>query len=950
MDNMLPVIDARKSDDIYKQALLLAKHFCPEWAGNWGPDHFDPEDPGLVIFKLFSNMAEYSNKQLNRIPEKHFIAFLDFMGIDVRSARPSMVPLTFYPVKERSKAQVPSGTLVASSKDPDIVFETIHHLSAIPLELYAFSINSLTDSYAYHSDVPSGKRTFMIFSGDMEEKPLDHILYLGDDDIFDGKTPFENIIIKFMGIGLSSDYFKQWRNGQGLPLEVEINQDDNEKYDNKQLVFNFKNLNVFERSIINGVQSYWLLTLPEKEKRITYGKDLPGISKVTVDLISRKIIPEFLFFDSSSLDMKKGFYPFGETPGTGSSVYIGSGEVLSKENSSIILNIELEKELDDKPVELSWEYWNGSGWRDLSILHDDTNGFRKSGMCRIEFICPIVPECEINGQSNRWIRARIKSGDYGSPGKVEPNQLDELMKSLPEHLDKKTIKSEFEKKGISFGLRYIPPTHDPPFIKSIHFVYSFKDRPIMHILAYNNFSFKQYNGTDTIVPFEPFGIDRPAFYLGFEEIEPDAPVSIYFSIREKILERAGVKWKFFNGIAWKELSIENDETDSFKKSGIISFLFPSEIKKSFEFGKVVFWIRAEPDNLDSYLMLKGIFPNTVWALNQISVNNEILGSGNGLPGQSFSLSKKHILPGQVIEVKEGENLMKWMETSSFAISEKLSRDYMIDRNEGKIFFGDGIHGMIPPKGKNNIIATFYRSGGGKKGNLEAGSINTPRRANPDIELVTNHVPSFGGVDGEDNDSAVLRGPHTIKNGGYAVTVEDFEWLARETSPEIIRAKAFLDNTNNIKIIILTDKKNEDSFSLMNSVSEYIKGRALFTIREKIQILEPEYRRIDSQVTVKPLFINESSLVVERIELRLSDFFNAIKGGKNGKGYDFGEEINVSEVAAVIEDVEGVDYVEEIILKQMIDDNVIGEVSGGGRLFIDNNALPYAGNIEVKITK
>jgi len=88
---------------------------------------------------------------------------------------------------------------------------------------------------------------------------------------------------------------------------------------------------------------------------------------------------------------------------------------------------------------------------------------------------------------------------------------------------------------------------------------------------------------------------------------------------------------------------------------------------------------------------------------------------------------------------------------------------MIDRKDGRILFGDGIHGMVPPMGKNNIIAGFYRSGGGKRGNLKNGVIDTLRRANPDIERVTNPVPSSGGIDFEDSDGVVFRGPLTIKN-------------------------------------------------------------------------------------------------------------------------------------------------------------------------------------------
>lgn len=954
MDKRSLLLDNRNSEDIYYQALNLAKYYCPEWAHDWGPDYFDPDDPGLVIFKLFSDMAEYSTKQFNRIPEKHFITFLDFMGIDLLPARTSIVPLTFYIAQGSEQAQIPSRTLVASSKDPEIIFETAQHLTAIPVKLFAFSINPVKDRYSDHSDFISGERTFSIFSNNSNEKRLDHILYLGIDDLFNGITPFQNIKIKLKGDNLSYEHFEQWYNGQGIPLIVEINKEQNT---NDSLIFNFTNVTGFEKTTFNDLQNFWIYTRPNNKIRITPGSGLPQISNITVDIASEKIIPGSLFFDNVPLDIKKGLYPFGETPKEGCSFYIGSIEAFSREGSKITLTIELEKELENREVELSWEFRDGEAWKKLPMTKDNTDGFRKSGICINEFICPVIPESEINGQSNKWIRIRIESGGYGSSGKFEQSPLDDIINLLPATYNRMAIKTELEKKGVSFGIKYIESTYNPPFIKSIFLAYSFEDRNIKQVLSYNNFSYKKFNDSDVVVPFEPFGEERPIFYLGFEKILTNIQISLFVSIKEKPDERSVLIWKYYDGDAWKELPLENDETDSFNKSGIVSFMFSQEIKKSLQFGKEYFWIRIESHDGLVCPEINGIFPNTVWAFNQISIDNEILGSGNGLPGQSFSFSKKPVLPGQVIEIKEGENLLEWKETCSFVLSGKKSRDYIIDRIEGRIFFGDGIHGMTPPKGKNNIIAKSYRSGSGKKGNLKTGAIDTLRRANPDIERVTNHVPSSGGIDNENVDGAVFRGPHAIKNRGYAVTVEDFEWLAREASPEVIRTKAFLDDTNRINVIILNDRfsdtRNEKPFpekSLIDSVGKYIKERALFNIQERIYISGPEYKRIDIDVVVKPLLINESSLVIEKLNKELMIFFDPVRGGKYGNGYDFGEKLFVSDVSATIENVDGVDYVEEIILKKIIGENIVDEVSAGGWINMENNALPYPGNIEITITK
>jgi len=179
---------------------------------------------------------------------------------------------------------------------------------------------------------------------------------------------------------------------------------------------------------------------------------------------------------------------------------------------------------------------------------------------------------------------------------------------------------------------------------------------------------------------------------------------------------------------------------------------------------------------------------------------------------------------------------------------------------------------------------------------------------------------------------------------------------QEASPEVIRTKAFLDDTDSINIIILTkgnsDRNGEKPFpekSLIDSVGKYIKERALFNIQERICILGPDYKRIDLEVAVKPLLLNESSIVIERIKTRLISFLDPEIGGQFGKGFDFGEEIFISDIAGTIENIEGVDYVEEITLKKLIGENIVDEVSAGGWISMENNALPYPGNIEIIIT-
>jgi predicted phage baseplate assembly protein len=354
---------------------------------------------------------------------------------------------------------------------------------------------------------------------------------------------------------------------------------------------------------------------------------------------------------------------------------------------------------------------------------------------------------------------------------------------------------------------------------------------------------------------------------------------------------------------------------------------PSEIQKRFEFGQELYWIRAKVDNSKKVTSpkLRGIFPNTVWALNNVTVENEVLGSGTGEPGISLSFSKSPVLKGQVIEIKEptipsidelktieaevGKDALRtviedgeikevwilWSKTRDFALSNSLSRHYMLDRVNGEITFGNGIHGMVPPKGNNNIVARRYQSGGGKKGDVAADTITSLKTTIPNIENVTNKVSASGGMDQEDLESAVNRGPYTLKNEGRAVTKEYFEWLSYEASQYVAKARCILENRE-IKVIVVPRYEGDTPLpeaSFLDLIERYLKERALISISNRISVLGPEYVTIDAEVKFKPTSLDQRKIAADRIVERVKLFLHPLKGGQNEEGWDFGQAIFIS---------------------------------------------------------
>ncbi|MFV1950655.1 MAG: putative baseplate assembly protein, partial [Nitrospinota bacterium] len=471
------------------------------------------------------------------------------------------------------------------------------------------------------------------------------------------------------------------------------------------------------------------------------------------------------------------------------------------------------------------------------------------------------------------------------------------------------------------------------------------------------------------MPFQSVSDREPALYLAFDRDISNLPGTIFFPLIAKDfnppLEGQSqlppvLAWEYWNGYTWSTLTVE-DNTKNLTKREMVQFLSPGDLKRKACFGEDYYWIRAraEKGKYTIQPQLKGVYSNTVWAYNQLTVNDEILGSSNGQSNQVFKIAHSPVLSGATILVKEsavtekdretiiseeGEDAIKevrddagniletwvrWHEVRHFYFSEPYSRHFIIDRNKGMITFGDGIKGMIPQAGKDNIKCGQYRYGGGTQGNVGKRTVTKLRTSIPYIDEVTNPAAAEGGVDQESMDDVRIRGPRTIKTRNRAVTFEDFEWITQEASPKVARVKC-LPATNPAKqfkpgwVTLIIVPESEDvkplpTAELLSEIEKYLFTRTagyLTTLvpLQQINLIPPNYIRVDVEAVVDIQSITEARIIEARILDRLQRFFHPLHGGPKGNGWDFGRNVYITEIYEVIERVEGVNYVIDAALK------------------------------------
>jgi len=228
--------------------------------------------------------------------------------------------------------------------------------------------------------------------------------------------------------------------------------------------------------------------------------------------------------------------------------------------------------------------------------------------------------------------------------------------------------------------------------------------------------------------------------------------------------------------------------------------------------------------------------------------------------------------------------------------------------------------MMVPKGDKNVKCNLYRYGGGVRGNIGPNQATTLRQSIAYIDSVTNHYAAKGGSDVESVEEVKQRGPYVIKSRYRAVTKEDFEWLALQASNSIARTHCLPSTEREGEVCVLVVPKFDEakldysqklipSTELVRRVKAYLDERRLVTV--KVNVEKPQYVEISVNLDVIRSSTGSSERLKRDIALALRRFLHPIHGGRDGKGWPFGRNVLKVDLYHVIEEVEGVEFVDRI---------------------------------------
>jgi predicted phage baseplate assembly protein len=465
------------------------------------------------------------------------------------------------------------------------------------------------------------------------------------------------------------------------------------------------------------------------------------------------------------------------------------------------------------------------------------------------------------------------------------------------------------------------------------------------------------NQTVTLFPRQPM-TPGDSFYLGFESslagnaIRLDIAANADGGVQRQgapqgigiVPARPPLVWEVSYGNEWIPCQKYRDTTGGINRDGQITLLVPPAHGPRTLRDTSAFWLRAQfvetaaeqPTYRESpqvrQIRVESI-GGSVIAEHSDEAMREVLGTSNGKADQRFQTRHFPVLRrshDEVIEIVDGDTATPWTEVADFVASDERETHYVWNSTTGEVSFGPLIrypdatsrqHGAIPPEG-SLIVATGYRYGGGYAGNVGPSTLVDMLTSLPYVDRVENVTAAIGGVDAESVDNAKRRGPHSLRAGGRAVTIDDFERLTSEADPAIARVRCLPPTKTGEpfrvlivpKVRLADDQPDLDDFALtpdmIDHVSRHLDERRV--LGTAIEIGAPYYQGVSiaARVTARPG--RPVGLVGERAKDALDRYIHPLTGGPNGTGWPFDAHLNSANVFQLLEAVEGIERVDDVL--------------------------------------
>ena len=454
---------------------------------------------------------------------------------------------------------------------------------------------------------------------------------------------------------------------------------------------------------------------------------------------------------------------------------------------------------------------------------------------------------------------------------------------------------------------------------------------------------------------DPFAAsDRLILYVDYHDENLPAPSGPTPHGRDPIFEPSvELAWERYREGTWERLCVVTDDTDSLYRSGIVE-LAANGTEQVLEFDSspprvpdaATAWIRCrvETPGYEIPPQLNGIRTNVVTATHAVSVDHEQLTPSPTKSGstddpqfdnQTYRFANSPVLFATIYV--DGE---RYTEVPDFDASGPNDRHYVLDRTAGRVTFGDGFNGAVPPA--DATITAEYVYGGGERGNVSAAAkwqlVDSEAAFEPTISTGTIDVTPLGSATGGEDGETVTEALHRVRRDldrpARAVTAADYRRLvARTPGLRIGRTHVTVDSDRTTVLVIpyapMDVPSPEPSVGFLDTVREHLRERTLLT--DRFTVTGPQYVRLEITVSgqVRQQYAQSGfeSTITDAVESYLHPLY-----GFDGDGWPLGRPLGTDELRRVIENVDAVARVSDLSV------TAHGGTPTGDQITIDETAL------------
>jgi len=947
-------VDTRRREDILKEIGKLAASYTPEW-------HFSEEDPdlGSVLALLYADQMEENIRRYNTLLERDYVEFVNMMGVSPRPACPAHSIAVMDLVSETVPGlRLSKGVKLLGGKGDsrNLIFETAHSVyvtkariksvfmasgkegkiipiaGVFPPVEYVPGRQVQQESEAEESEIegPRGETasqeagypfTLFDFSGQGYGKTgvLFYHPYLFDVEDNDIRMRLRG------GEGLVDQIFagkyRLFYYGEGRFIHIR----DMRREGEESLVFQ-------KKSACEKQEGCGVLLLEAVEPV----KESVCVEEIGFTSSGKPQAPEQVFNGNNELDGGE-FLPFGETISLYSQLYVGHEAYFSKPGADISITFELcfachvvsiprqqeeeqlkvikrkpKKDVAQSPAEVyvdqvTIEYFNGTGWRRLrtAVPLESLFAQGRNGSVTIAFRCPEDWQpLEIGGFNNRCLRLQVAKAD---------------------------------------NCYYQPAVHHYPVIKGMHISYTYGrqfQRPskLLRFQGSGRKDLSRFGAEGMEIPlFEKSRYDSAGLYVGFDQKMEEGPVSLLFSLGESEEYSGGsLSYSYSTRDGFARLKLL-DHTEGLSHTGILLFMPPSDMARQTIEGQEAYWLKITDEkhlfeeNSRGRPVVYDIRVNAAEVDNIDTQDVEDYYMDSFGPGMEFQINAKNILSVDVWVNEMGQHPMetirrmlleqpgntmaeynflgevtefyvRWSEVDNFDRSAKGDRHYVLDRMNGRLCFGDGVHVRIPKNVSGISFKVRTRCCDGKEANLPPGHIRESFGGLLFLEEITNPIQAYGGVDMESMDEALHRGTNLLNGRERLVSAVDYEREVLNFSHHIVQVKAVAGKKKNggtdygaISLVLLMDDYREGHYSfihLRQRLKEHILSRCELSVSpEKLDIVEPLFVEVSVEAWVRVVSRDDLFEVQQALVKALQEYLDPVKNN----GWEIGQMVRKEQI-------------------------------------------------------